>query len=85
MSRNSDLDQENGFSRRVRSSCGGEREARAGFKLSEDLCGHFKLSCQGDGIADSMRGAEALELPASAPQDALHSHVDDADDHGYAV
>jgi hypothetical protein len=70
---------------RLRSGCGGVREARACFKLSEDLCGHIKLSGHGDGIADSVRGAEALELPASAPQDSLHSHVDDTSDRAYAV
>ena len=70
---------------RLRSGCSGVREAYACFKLSEDLCGHVKLSGQGDGVADSVRGAEALELPASAPQDSLHSHVDDTGDRAYAV
>ena len=69
----------------LRSGCGGVRESHTCFKLSEDLCGHGKLSCQGDGVADSVRGAEAFELPASAPQDSLHSHVDNTGDRVYAV
>src|SRR3979411_2956743 len=70
---------------RLRSGCGGVREARACFKLSEGLGGHLKQPGHGDGVSDSVRGAEALELPASAPQDSLHSHIDDTGDHAYAV
>ena len=70
---------------RLRSGCNGVRETYACFKLREDLCGHVELSGHGDGIADSVRGAEALELPASAPKDSLHSHIDDTSDRAYAV
>src|ERR1700726_4378604 len=70
---------------RLRSGCHGVSEADPCFKLSEDLWGHVELSGHGDGAADSVRGAEALELPASAPQDSLHSQVDDTDDPAYAV
>jgi hypothetical protein len=44
---------------RLRSGSGCVREAHACFKLSEDLCGHIKLSGHDDGVADSARGAEA--------------------------
>ena len=70
---------------RLRLGRGCVREARACFKLSEDWCRHLELSGHGDGVADSACGAEALELPARAPQDSLHSHVDDTGDRAYAV
>ena len=70
---------------RLRSGRDCVREARACSKLSEDWYGHLELSGHGDGVADSARWAEALDLPASAPQDSLHSHVDDTGNRAYAV
>src|SRR3981189_3209972 len=61
------------------------RVADACFKLPQDLRGHVELSGHGDGVADSARGTEAIELPPGAPQDSLHPHVDDAGDRTDAV
>ena len=70
---------------RLRSGRGGVRGARACFKLSEDWCGHIELSGHGNRVADSARGAEALDGPTSAPQDSLHSHIHDTGNRADAV
>jgi len=64
----------------LRSGCGRVRVAGARFELCEDLRGDFEQSGHGDGLADSARRTEAIELPTSAPQDSLHSHVNHAGD-----